>query len=304
MPVTGTPIDVPEPGTEVCSDQLNVAPITTAVEGREVPTKMRSVEVSAGQAATIQFVMRNKNGDPVNLSTCIPPGSVELRLRESLQPNAGSEIITIVGSVVSATEGIVQATLTPEAVEMPGISIGEFGVLNADDELIFSNMLYIVVNRSFWANEVNDYGPLSIAEIRLQLRDSGPEDNIWLDVEEFDLSEIAASIERPIRYWNESAPPLDIFYSTATFPFRYHWMEGTVACLYRIAATHYRRVHLPYSAGGVSVDDKNKAQEYEVIAERKWKTYTDWVQWKKVQLNCEAAVQSTGSLYSTASWVW
>jgi hypothetical protein len=188
--------------------------------------------------------------------------------------------------------------LSADSVAYPGISRADAGIFDSGGALVFTNTFYLVVNRSQFTSSVLEQGPLSLAEIRLHLRDSGPEDNLWLGVEEFDMAEIAACIERPIRYWNEAPPPIGLYYSTASFPYRYNWLNATISGLYSLAAAHYRRVHLPVQAGGVQVDDKNKSAEYQAIADKLWSEYKDWVKLRKVQLNCEAAVQTMGSPYS------
>jgi hypothetical protein len=181
----------------------------------------------------------------------------------------------------------------------------EIGISDENGNIIFINQGYLCVNRSLWTpNGLTGFGsgPPTLAEIRLALRDSSPADNLWLGVEEFDLAEVVACIERPILYWNESPPPIPQKYNTATFPWRYYWLAGICGCLYKIAESHYMRVHLPYQAGGVSVDDKNKFREYGAKGDKFWDEYRQWTQWKKVQLNAEAAVQSVGSPYYGWSW--
>lgn len=67
--------------------------------------------------------------------------------------------------------------------------------------------------------------------------------------------------------------------------------------LYILAAKHYRRNQLAYNAGGIAVDDKNKAQEYEAIGNQMLQEYMKWVKMTKVQINKEAWDGSFGSTY-------
>lgn len=301
MPIYGTPIA--GAGSVSCLTQTTSTPEITIVSGSPSLARRRAIEVVQGQANNINFTIHNLKGDPIDLSLC-DDIHVELRIREVLSMNSTSNPgVTIAGNILDATTGLVEAQLTDEVVAMPGISLAEFGVLNEDDQLLFSNQFYLVVNRGQFASEVVNQGPPSVAEIRLHLRDSDPADNLWLGLTEFDLAEIAACIERPILYWNEAPPPIRRRYNTSNFPFRYHWLEGIVACLYQLAAAHYRRVHLPHSSAGLSIDDKNKSQEYEEIGRRRWDEYKSWVQWKKVQFNAVAAMQITGSPYN-AGYGW
>jgi hypothetical protein len=289
------------------NEQKVVIPGTTRVEGVPNYQKLQAVQVNAGEAKLIKFVMRDLNGDPVDLTDVVADGArAEARIKEVIlySQSAYPPAVVIAGTIPDPTTGEVNIQLTSEVVTCPGISWIEIGIIGADGALIFSNKLYLCVNRSLWGNEQSGFpsGPPSLPEIRLAMRDSSPVDNLWLGVEEFDLAEVIACIERPIGYWNESPPPIPQRYNTANFPYRYYWMGGVVGCLYQIAEHHYIRTHLPYQAGGISIDDKNKFGIYGQKGKQLWDEYKNWVQWKKVQLNCENAVMSVGSQYYGWSW--
>lgn len=280
------------------NDQKYVNPEITLVEGKPSWKRMKALEVKSGQTNIVNWIMVDKNGDPVNFSD-ITGAKTAAKIREALSYSPTTQPVTINGTVVDATEGKVSFQLTEDVVKYPGISIMEAAILDISDNIVFSNDFWLIVNRSNWSdiNADDQSGPPTIAEIRLHLRDSSPEDNLWRDVEEFDPAEIAACIVRPVMYWNEAQPPIDLKFNTSNFPFRFNWLNGIVACLYQLAARWYRRVHLPYSAGGLSVDDKNKSQEYEAIGQKLWEEYKIWVLHKKVQLNADSAWGSVGSPY-------
>jgi len=86
--------------------------------------------------------------------------------------------------------------------------------------------------------------------------------------------------------------------TTKTFPYRELWLKGIQAYLLQIAAANYRRNHLPYNAGGVSVDDKNKARAYEEYANVTMRDFRDMVQAKKVEINIASFSGSISSNYS------
>lgn len=297
----------------LCVDQLTVRPVVSiSSDGVPIIKRPRGVQVAQGQAATIRYTMLSQNGDPVDLSVCLlAGGSVKARLHETLlcsPPDFVQVDCTIVNNTDSnpGFDGCVDLELPPEVVAFSGISKIEFALLDVDGNVIFTNNIYLIVNRGQWGapgSLTNMAGPPSVAEIKLHLRDSDPADNLWLGIEEFDLAEIAACIERPILYWNESQPPINVAYTTATFPYRYYWLEGIIACLYKLAAKHYTRVHLPYQQqGGLMIDDKNKAKEYQAIAESSWNEFKDWVLRKKVEINAWGAVQGVGSAYFGIQW--
>jgi hypothetical protein len=277
------------------ASQKFVTPETTFVEGKPSWKRLKSVECKTGNPITINWTMLDKNGDPVNFSD-ITNATAKAKIRETLSINPTNPGIEIICNIIDATTGRVDIPLNQDVVRYPGVSVVEVAIFNQTGEIVFSNEFWLVINRSQWSSDVVS-GPPTIAEIRLHLRDSSPEDNLWRDIEEFDLAEIAACISRPVMYWNESPPPIDLIYNTSNFPFRYNWLNGITACLYQLAARWYRRVHLPYSAGGVSIDDKNKSQEYELIGQKLWEEYKIWVLHKKVQINADSAWGSVSSPY-------
>jgi len=297
------PVNVPP----TAEDQKILIPATTLVEGKPNYRKIQAVEVNAGMEAIVKWTMKSAAGDPVDLTDAVANGAIaEARIRETVNWSMGlwPPAETIACTIPNPAAGEVNMQLTKAVVEFPGISWVEIGILDNAGKVIFTNQFYLVVNRSMFGGTTPNApsGPPSLAEIRLAMRDSAPEDNLWLGVTEFDMAEIAACIERPVIYWNEAPPPIPQKYNTATFPYRYYWMGGIVGCLYMIAEHHYTRTHLPYQAGGISMDDKNKFQIYGQKGRQLWDEYRQWVQWKKVQLNCENAVMSVGSQYYGWSW--
>ena len=68
--------------------------------------------------------------------------------------------------------------------------------------------------------------------------------------------------------FNLFPPPTLNQYTIETFPSRYLLMIGTWANLLRGAAIHQASNELAYSAGGVSVDDNNKAQLFDALADK------------------------------------
>jgi len=251
-----------------CANQKVLPQRVTQVDGVANVQKLSAFSTQQGQPATLEWTVRDPTGCAVNLTTC--GGPVVLRLREALSIGHPSSFgVEIPTDPVDPANGVVQVTLTPAAVAYPGISRGEFGVFDAANVLLFTNPFLLIVNRSQWASEQTLLGPPSLPEVRLHMRDSSPADNLWLGVQEFDDAEIAYAITRPIEYWNEAPPPLDFNFNTSNFPWRYNWLNGAVATLYEMASLHYARTHMQYSAGGVQIDDKNRAQEYAKIGQQK-----------------------------------
>jgi hypothetical protein len=257
------------------------------------PEKLRSITIRDGQSPTIQWTMCDDHGCPVDLTTATGAITATLNIQESLQ---GSADPVYPGTVVDAAAGLVAATINPDDFTGPGIYYAEFAVSDQTGAILFSNRFYLVIERSLFKNRPA-LGPPGLAMIRLQLRDSSPAECRLIDTVWFDDAEIAAAIERVVDYWNDSLPPLDVTYSTQNFPFRYWWVEGTIAILFRMAAEYYRKNHLPYQAGGLAIDDFNKAQEYEQAAQLRWQQFTQWAQSRKMAMNLDQCYGRVGSPY-------
>lgn len=121
-------------------------------------------------------------------------------------------------------------------------------------------------------------------DIRFWLRDNNPELNVLLDDYEFTPEEIRQALTYAQDYWNEQPPYIGSIDYDKT-PYRFNLLQGTVANLFFIAANSYRRNHLQYQAGGLTVDDSDKAQAYDAAGARLWEQYKQWVRMNKRSIN-------------------
>jgi hypothetical protein len=265
--------------------------------------RILTVECNAGTVNKLQHQITDTEGNVVDLSTD-PTVIPVLKAAEItiLNPNKNpANIIEISGTVINPTEGLVEFNLGKEISECPGILRTEIGLQKGQD-ILYIHPLYIVANKSLWQPSESDSkcgDSLSIAELRLYIHESNPNENLWLEMEEFDPTELAMCIELPVRAFNELPPPLPVSYNTTNFPYKYNWLIGATAQLYRVKAKHYLRTHLPYqTAGGAAVDDKNKFQVYEQIGLTMWQEYLAWVRMKKVELNIEGGFRGLPSGYT------
>lgn len=321
MPVIGIPV-TPAAGTGACPDQLVVRPAVTRYEGRAVLGRRQAVRVVQGQAATVEWVMRDDAGDPVDLSACLCAddaggagsdssssssslttttgadcGAVRVRIREALSVGSGVVPWAATGTARSPAGGVVRFALPAAAVADPGVLTADIGVFDAAGALVFSNQGYVLVDRGEWGSGLPT-GPYTAQEIRLSLRDSAPEDSYLNDTKEWDPAELCQAIVRPVQQFNESRPPISRSYTTASFPYREMWLRGIQAVLYELAAVSYRREEVRYSAAGVSLDDKAKAAEYDQKARLLAQEYATWARTVKAGINAEAAIGTVG-LYRT-----
>jgi hypothetical protein len=132
---------------------------------------------------------------------------------------------------------------------------------------------------------------LTPAEVRMYLRDRCPADNFLLDEIEFQEDEIMFMIHRAIDEWNELPPPG--YESTPiTFPYRYHWAVAVMSGLFAMAARHIRRNKLDYQAGGLTINDQARWEQYNVWAKELKEEWRSFIKNKKLELNISDGFQS------------
>lgn len=305
---------------------------TSAEAGSGVPliARIKSVRIPSNQRSVIQHVMHTEQGVPVDLSDCLCQAdssvsasvssesaadcayAVRFTMQETMAFETVCPIVNITASIVSETTGTVKVTLEPEQVNYPGVYIGQFSlvqVADAEDEpdiTILSNMFYVVIGRNLTRliGSANMSGPPTIPEVRLFLRDTSPEESYLLESVRFTDEEIAYAIQLPVMYWNEVPPPLSPAYTTANFPYRYHWLIAITGYLFMIAAEQNRANNLQYSAGGTAVNDQNKEMPYEAAADRRLTEWRAFVQAKKVSLNVALGFGNLGSGYAGYGGYW
>ena len=294
------------------NDPRIVSYTTPLAEGCPVLTKTRSMVMQRGISGVIQWNIKNKAGQTMDLSNylCDDPetesddegdcGRVNVRFQDIF---GTSNILQDDAVVVDSSTGLVQVEIPPAIANTPAIFKVDFGVYDSDDNLLMIDSGMLSVEKSAFSafdSEATDAGPLTLSEVRMQLRDTAVENNL-LDNVEFDDAEIVHSLIQPIREWNETPPPIGI--ATAyNFPFKYNWLMATVANLLKIAASHYMRNDLQSSHGGVTVGDKAKASPYLQVAQQLSADWKMFVREKKVSLNAEGCYGYVDSPYGNYWW--
>jgi hypothetical protein len=167
----------------------------------------------------------------------------------------------------------------------------QVAVFNDDDSLLFMDTGLVSVERGLF-NNLNPtvMGPITVNEVRMQLRDTLVENQL-LGQFEFDDTEIVHSIVQPIMYWNEIPPPIG-YHTPYTFPYRYHWLRGTVANLLKIGAAWYLRNKMQTAHGGIQEDVLNRNREYTELAQLYDGEWKQFVEAKKVEINIQGGYGS------------
>lgn len=276
--------------TVACDAILPEAPQATH-EGCIVATKRRHIPVPQGLCGQAVWIMRQKNGNALDLSSCLEDvdpdasvsveadvNSVKVRFRGC---DRAEPLYQVTGSVLDAASGMVQFPVSP-ICKFPGIFEFQVAIVDPDGDPLIVDGGLISVEPGLWGH-TSISGPPTIQEIRLHLRDTGAENDLLGDYE-FDDAEILESIRRPVMHFNEMPPTLRQ-YNCMNFPWRYQWLNATVAELLRTAAHHYVRNKMQASGSGLSVDDKNKNDDYLRIAKMYRDEWLEFIRLKKASLN-------------------
>ena len=285
------------PFNQVCVD----AGYTTL---RDVP------EVTVDQCAvgTARLTLRWPNGDVIDLSqfdivdssaTSSSSALVDgVRIVVKEMPDDNDTWATQDVDIIVAAQGLIEFDYSPinKLSRRAGIFTAEAQIFQ-DGLMRKTYPFFLIVNPSLTGQQQDSNQMLSIAEIRMTLRDVDPESNFLLDELDFKTNEIALMIRRAVDYWNETPPPV-AYYSATDFPYRYHLSLGVIGLLHQMASAHKMRNNLDYSAGGVTVADTLKWQQYENIGTRHWDEYRTWVRQMKYQKNIEGGFLQLQSGYN------
>lgn len=276
-----------------------VRPKVSEMDGVATPSRMQGVQVFQGQLVTLEWTMRDQDGNPVDLSDVLneqPSASsgssiqpldttIELNIMECLSVGTQCVPLTLSGEIIDEAKGTVKVDLTPEAVSYAGVFYLEWRLKRPDGHAVLVNQGYMLVNRSITSQQAT--APPTIQELRLSIRDSGPEDNYLLDRIEYDLAEVAIAMVQAVRTWNETMSFVNVRYNTTTFPYQRQWMFAIVGELFLLAADNYDRNLQEYSAGGTSMRDKDKGPKYREKGVELLQSYKSFVTQRKAQLNLE-----------------
>jgi len=252
------------------------------------------IQMTMGQNTRFTLYVVDANGEAVDLS------AAGLTAKFISKDRQGSEALVIdkAATISAGTDGIVTVTMDPDdTVSIEGIYLAQVLVLNASDEILWATNYYLAINPTLDNVLVRaGGGPITLAEVRMMLRDTCPDINILLDDFEFDDSQIVYAMRWPIDEFNETNFP-KTNYSGANFKHRFHWLRATCGYLLEIAAQGYMRDHLPYNAGGVAVDDKAKFGQYGARAAQLLAEWRRFVVARKMEMNIEGGYGGVHSAY-------
>lgn len=133
---------------------------------------------------------------------------------------------------------------------------------------------------------IGNTGYLTELDVRAFLRDTTPEANLLLDDYEYGPEEIRQAMTMAVDTWNDTPPDI-LRHTVESFPYRRILMLGTAANLLTMAGMMFRRNRLPYQIAGGSVDDQNKAPDYDRAATELAAQFNAMLRQKKMELNID-----------------
>lgn len=265
--------------------------------------QIKSVRVPQGGRKQLVFKLTNGEGQAVDLNREVenPPAplpdwspqpqatgnNTSVRLRARAGDLYGPVTFDVEGAKL-AEEGFVSFQITELNTAYPGAFAATIGEFLPGGQIVNTWPVLVIVEANAFT-ELCGVGPLTIPEIRYALLDvengtAGAPFNNLIDDVEFTDSEIIFAMRRIVDKWNETPPPV-AYYTGMSFPYRYWWLQGTVAQLLIMGAARYRRNRLAYAAGGISIDDQSKSEEYETVGRATMQEFDQWMLKEKTRIN-------------------
>lgn len=282
----------------------NKSAVETSLEGCPDPTAGRAVILQGGHASRVCHQFRSQAGVPVDLIAYLD--EIELPPTDEDEDGIDAPAVTHKVHFADAVCGsgriiTVDATIDededpsrlcfvvpPPVTNNPGIYTAEMVIYDGANRPQASDSTLVSVERSLHLRATIPgntlRGPLTINEIRTQLRDFPVLNSYWNNVE-FSDAEIIHAIQEPIRCFNETLPRV-VSYGPSNFPFRHNWLQAVCAALLRISATSYMRNSRRITYGdNKTSDDKDKYSAYAQMAEMKWREYQAFCVQEQVTAN-------------------
>jgi hypothetical protein len=125
---------------------------------------------------------------------------------------------------------------------------------------------------------------LTVEEVRLFMQDREELNTLILGIR-FTPTMIEQAMINTVDYYNLMNPPTGIMYTLETFPYRALLLLGATAYLLRSGAINEAANSLAYSADGIQVNDKDKAQIFMSLAQNMQQDFKELGQQIKMNQN-------------------
>ena len=133
-------------------------------------------------------------------------------------------------------------------------------------------------------------------ELRIWCTDR-PELNTLVDGVRFAPEDIEQAMINTVDRFNIIPPPTGINYTVENFPSRSMLSTGAMGWLLKGAAIGEASNHMQYSAMGIQVDDRDKAQLFASMGDNLWQEFIDFGKQYKLAQNIARVYGVTNSEY-------
>jgi len=275
--------------------------------------ELQTVKVSQQSFACVTLQVRGSNGEVINLRDLTPYCPEQSSSSQDFEQDAlavymvvretwesSTLLVDKEGEIRDYEDGTVQFQLSNADLQYAGMYVGDLILKDNDGRTVHTTRFFLAIEPSMDATFADLSPALTIAWIRMMVRDTCPEANYLLDELEYSDAEIMMALRNPIDEWNETSPDLGAL-TPRIFPWRNHHAKAAIGELLQMAGLWYLRNHLSYSAGGVSINDRDKANAYLQLAQVYKQKWADFITTKKMELNVAGGFQTLCSSYSNIS---
>jgi hypothetical protein len=270
-------------------------------------TGAKDVRVDHLSRSTLSLTIYDRDGNPVDLISFLEDGveysgessssstleAIRVWFRGKTSASSSELLWNVEATITDYENGTVTVDVTQDDIARATGLFQASLIVAVRDEVRHVTPYYVEVTSNTLGSTTE---PITVSEVRLELRDACPDANYLIDELEFTDAEIIHCIRKCIDAFNSASPNLGTW-TTNNFPWRAPWLTGAVGYLLRVASRHYLRNSLNYQAGGVSVNDKDKWKEYDVLADKYIDEWMNWVRNKKVEINVSQGFAIIGSGY-------
>lgn len=223
-------------------------------------------------------------------------GQLRIAAAESVARRRGQGVVYPAGASYDETGPAVRFRLPAEVRDCAQILDVQVGVFDRGGVLQQSEQIFVWVERSMFAEEARRAGgPPMLQDLRARIRDSAPEDNHLLRVEEYDLAEVCLACVDALHAYNSARPPVKNYHSGQNW-FDDMFLDGVLANLYQMSWEHRLRNRLPYAASGVTVDDHAAWDAYLKLAQAHRQLFDAAVRKDKKAINMGLGWTANGML--------
>lgn len=129
-----------------------------------------------------------------------------------------------------------------------------------------------------------------------------PEVNALIGEKEFSPEQMQTASQLTVDEWNDTPPLLSTKYTISNFPYSSTLLFGTIYYLFMGKAAEQDRNQLPYSSGGLSVDDSGRGPKYIQYASIFRQKFLKNMELQKSQKNISQGWGTIHSDYINIAW--